>query len=582
MEKTSIRILCRRLVIPKLNHHDNEAKIPQIQWLIGSQFFPSNTIISTIRCIHFPNSPDFSKESDDIRILVPKGFEVVGALIARSDLNIENTAREAIDAAAKLRKLLYSDVAGNDFKDHSLVGAVVDLNNSEESQFFVLRGGNSRNIERVGSVVYEEQPEKYVWEKGCLLQCEIPIKLPVYYPANNPKDVEKMYIRATENVVSNLMGPNTTFILEANEPSAGERPVVLHGTDLDISKEISSAIAQESGIKKLACSYLCSKAGDTTSYASLEENADRIRVSILSNRSKSSSKPAAPIAEYYPASEETKILVVDHKLEVICYAAKDLSLASAIFKLIIPAIVDQLYSLRNKILPNLLTQHPQLQPCHFVPPGFLPPITVIYDVSYGEMEMKQVEVRKSLHIRLGLPLDRPLLRIVNSIKLFVTDNNTRGNTIRKGTSLLKDVHLGIPCSGVSGGAVSLIQGSYEYYHYLLGGFDDSTIVSWFRLQNYVASMSLHTVRFEPPTMATFKSYPATPSSLSSYSSSFPMLYTHHSSIPKLFQITRLPHVLRPLSLSSSPISLFLNLAISSRKPKPTKPTNPRTRTLIKR
>lgn len=60
--------------------------------------------------------------------------------------------------------------------------------------------------------------------------------------------------------------------------------------------------------------------------------------------------------------------------------------------------------------------------------------------------------------------------------------------------MLKDVHLGILNSGVSGGLASLVQGSYEYYHYLQDGFDDSgwgcayrslqTIISWFREQHY--------------------------------------------------------------------------------------------------
>lgn len=73
-----------------------------------------------------------------------------------------------------------------------------------------------------------------------------------------------------------------------------------------------------------------------------------------------------------------------------------------------------------------------------------------------------------------------------------------------GPSLLRDVHTGIPSSGgesclvfflhfflcytfigrkinsyphaVSGGSVSLIQGSYEYYHYMHDGFDDSVII----------------------------------------------------------------------------------------------------------
>lgn len=45
-----------------------------------------------------------------------------------------------------------------------------------------------------------------------------------------------------------------------------------------------------------------------------------------------------------------------------------------------------------------------------------------------------VDVRRSLHLRLGLPLDRPLLRIANSINLFARDG-ARGNSIRKGSLL---------------------------------------------------------------------------------------------------------------------------------------------------
>lgn len=166
----------------------------------------------------------------------------------------------------------------------------------------------------------------------------------------------------------------------------------------------------------------------------------------------------------------------------------------AVSKLVVPGLVDQLNSIKNTILPNLLTQHLQLHPYHFCPPGFLHPITVIYELSYGETEMKQVEVRRSLHSRLGLPFDRPLLRIANALNLSTTKDSAKSNSIRKGSSLLRDVHVGIPSSGVSGGVVSLVQGSYEYYHYLQDGFDDSgwgcayrslqTIVSWFRCQHY--------------------------------------------------------------------------------------------------
>lgn len=85
--------------------------------------------------------------------------------------------------------------------------------------------------------------------------------------------------------------------------------------------------------------------------------------------------------------------------------------------------------------------------------------------------LSAVEVRRSLHSRLGLPFDRPLLRIANAINLSITKESTKNNYIRKGniqfhicailvvygvymhdflfagSPLLKDVHLGIPASG---------------------------------------------------------------------------------------------------------------------------------------
>ncbi|KAG6408836.1 hypothetical protein SASPL_131861 [Salvia splendens] len=58
-----------------------------------------------------------------------------------------------------------------------------------------------------------------------------------------------------------------------------------------------------------------------------------------------------------------------------------------------------------------------------------------------------VEARRSLHLRLGLQFDRPLLRIANAINLSPIKHSTRGKSNPKGSSLLKDVHHGIPSSG---------------------------------------------------------------------------------------------------------------------------------------
>lgn len=61
------------------------------------------------------------------------------------------------------------------------------------------------------------------------------------------------------------------------------------------------------------------------------------------------------------ALEEARLLFVSFKLEVLCYAAKDIPVIYAVSKLIIPGLVDQLNSMKNLILPNLLTEHPQVR-----------------------------------------------------------------------------------------------------------------------------------------------------------------------------------------------------------------------------
>ncbi|GMH16749.1 hypothetical protein Nepgr_018590 [Nepenthes gracilis] len=493
----SVRVLCRKLLLtPK----DDDAIL---QWLIGSPFFPPFTIVSTIRCIHHKTSdhlsPDYSKEAEELRTLIIKGFHICGALIVGENGNPEQIASGAIDAARRLRKCL------SDFQESVenlgvfyLIGGVMD-SNVGEARFFMSKLGNSNNLEAIDCVVYEDAPEKYVWERGCLLLCELDIKLPVYVPANKKSDAEQIYSLANEELVAKLKDPQLMWILERVQNTLEEvsRPVIIRGAELDFLTDLSNVelldnSVQKSDAKLLCCSFFCSENKRISSITSTKD-ANIIKVSVMLNRSENSSKFTAPTVEYYPALEEVHLLVVGYKLDVLCYAAKHLPLTYAVSKLIIPALADQLTTMKNAVLPTLLAKLPQLRPYHFSPAGILPPITVIYECSNGETEIKQVELRRSLHLRLGLPSDRPLLQVVNALNFSKGINTVKSS---KNGSLLRDVHTGIPSSGVSGGLVSLIQGSYVYYHYLQEGFDDSgwgcayrslqTIISWFRLQHYTS------------------------------------------------------------------------------------------------
>uniref|UniRef100_A0A7N0RJ20 Probable Ufm1-specific protease n=1 Tax=Kalanchoe fedtschenkoi TaxID=63787 RepID=A0A7N0RJ20_KALFE len=497
MEKDEIgrvTILCRKLIIADRDDRG-------LQWLIGSPFFPPLTVVSTLRCIHFlPNSssPDIVKESEEIGTLLPKGFNVIGAVVHASS-DIERSSRGAIDAALRLSDALLGEGSGRDAETRDIIGAVAEKNGGDTS-FFVSRGKKLDSLEMITSVFYEKEPEKYIWERGCLLRCELPFQVPFYYSS---KDLhEGNFLCASDEIIAKLKDPQAAYIIETSNCISSEvaQSVIIRGVELNNHTDGTHAknlnlVAPTSDPQFITCGkfFLERK---TSSIVYSAEDADVLQVSVMINRSTKSLSSFAPVAEYFPAPEDVKLQVVHLKLEVLCYSARNYPLVHAISELIIPGLNHQFNALKKAVLPSLIDHQPQFRPYHFSPPGVLHPVTAIYELSYGETELKLVEARKALHQRLGLPLDRPLLRIANALNLSLSNPKGSNTFSRKGSTLLKDVHIGIPSSGVSGGLASLVQGSYVYHHYLQDGFDDSgwgcayrslqTIISWFRLQHYTA------------------------------------------------------------------------------------------------
>ncbi|KAK9117403.1 hypothetical protein Sjap_016350 [Stephania japonica] len=482
--ETKIRVLCRKrkLVL---------TKEPGLQWLIGSPFFPQFTIVSTIRSLHLqssldPCSPDYSKESYDLRTLIVRGFEVIGAVLV-SDHGFEANARKAAEAARRIRRFFTANCGDGGGDDGVVVGAAADLVTGE-TRFFV---SNSAKFDRITDVCYEELPEKFVWDRGCLIRCELGIKLPIFVPANNQSVAEEIFFAAIDGIAALLKDQKIVYVVEGHKASEGAlNSVIVRGVELDATLKIDNS---KESANSLPCSSFCA---ENKSILHSGESADAIKVSVLLNQSSKSSGLSAPVAEYFPAQETAKLVVISFNLEVLCYAARDLPVTHTISLLVVPGLIDQLTAMKKLFLPCLFSNHPQFRPYHFCPPGFLHPVTVFYELTYGETEMRQVEVRRALHLRLGLPLDRPLLLIANAMNFAHTRNGTANDATRKASLLLKDVHVEVPGSGLSGGLVSLIDGSYEYYHYLQDGFDDSgwgcayrslqTIISWFRLQHYTS------------------------------------------------------------------------------------------------
>lgn len=408
----------------------------------------------------------------------------------------ESNARKAAEASCKMRSCLSVNAELDD-----MIGGVSDVT-GDNLQFFKFETKNLKNVESFRFIVYETESEKLLWEDGCLIRCELALKLPVYVPGNITSDMEETS-SLIDHTFAELKDPHVAFLVQGpNITSDGvSSAIVLHDIDLDSSRYLPTNVSllnnlEDSDANYLVCSQFCSK-NKPVSFLATGENADVLRITVLSNQSRNISKFGAPMAGYFPVTEPTRCGLANFKLDVLCFSSKNFPVASAISKLVVPGLIDQLMALKKAISPNLFTHHPQLQAYHFLPPGILHPITAVYELTYGESEMEQSEKRRSLHSRLGLPLDRPLLRIANALTFGRKSNSLlRNERLHKGYSYLKNVHTHISNSGVSGGVLSLIDGSYEYYHYMLNGIDDNgwgcayrslqTIISWFKLQYYTS------------------------------------------------------------------------------------------------
>lgn len=160
------------------------------------------------------------------------------------------------------------------------------------------------------------------------------------------------------------------------------------------------------------------------------------------------------------------------------------------------SIDSVILTLENQLvrMQHLFDSHKYGPKYHFKSFYFWPealdfPICMTYPVKNScEDDNKDVAMwRRAAQYYLGLDTKQPFLRIANA--LDVGKGAESCSKLRK----LRNVDSGLD-SNV--GTVHRIQGTYEYYHYMQDGFDDSgwgcayrslqTICSWFKLQGYSA------------------------------------------------------------------------------------------------
>lgn len=229
-----------------------------------------------------------------------------------------------------------------------------------------------------------------------------------------------------------------------------------------------------------------------------------------SSTSFSSKSLIAPSAFIQPCAEKIQWSTIH--LDVICYVPASLTAAEAAQKFILPALATQLQICRKELTSAATATSNRASPgglvplraLHFSPPGFSAHhLTLVYPLACPCIEADESALqsrRAAVHAMLGLPTDRPLLRVANSISFSNTTTTTNKENVNTSVSSkqarLQNVHLSLPGSGVKGGTQHLVRGTYDYYHYMQDKFDDSgwgcayrslqTLCSWFQRQHYTS------------------------------------------------------------------------------------------------
>eukprot|EP00055_Hartaetosiga_balthica_P002195 m.3032 g.3032 ORF g.3032 m.3032 type:complete len:582 (+) comp2008_c0_seq1:96-1841(+) len=109
------------------------------------------------------------------------------------------------------------------------------------------------------------------------------------------------------------------------------------------------------------------------------------------------------------------------------------------------------------------------------------------DDDQAQLLLLTQDARKNIQHALCLPINRPFLRPINSLE---------SKRMQSQSNRLRNPHKTIKYQPLSGGELHLVQGDYDYYHYMQDHINDDmwgcayrscqTICSWYYLQGYTS------------------------------------------------------------------------------------------------
>jgi hypothetical protein len=178
--------------------------------------------------------------------------------------------------------------------------------------------------------------------------------------------------------------------------------------------------------------------------------------------------PTAPRVAFVPIEGAAAPTLTVHT-DLLAYAPAAAPLTEAVTRRLLPGIRLQLLAAHTPSASLPISS--EMSTYHFALPAWPMCVSIAYPLPRGggvgpteEQALKATRLR--WHLALGLPEDRPLLRVANTVGL---EGGSGGDNVH---GRLKNPHIGVPPSHVSGGKQYLVQGDYLYYHYMQDKFDD--------------------------------------------------------------------------------------------------------------
>eukprot|EP00743_Colponemidia_sp_Colp-15_P003545 GILK01003826.1.p1 GENE.GILK01003826.1~~GILK01003826.1.p1 ORF type:complete len:638 (-),score=106.95 GILK01003826.1:70-1932(-) len=454
----------------------NESNVePEFLWLIGTFRSPSftfPTVLSVLKCVLTTKKngsvvPDFENESAILKRLLPFGLYVVGMAVT----TLQKLSHERVSAILKESHSVLSLHTQTTANERLVVQLVKrDDNTNLTADIYTVDGVHVRSQPLTAEDLHTSFAAEHVAFRS---QTELEFYLPTKTVPSASACLSQL-----QPVLLQLRSAQVGCRLPQANIFLSSLSTDMHPLLLDTcSRGLLKNNKQEPKVKKKPAVVTAS--GMFYEVQILKRQSSQTRID--------SGPGSTPLFAPEIVLEQGESRLYQFKIDVVTYVNLESTLGAAL-ALHFENVISQIES-----CANLQSVHAESELCafQFQPEGIPHTLTAIYPLDHKFTEIGDAEhpvlltERRLLHQRIGLPMNRPLIRVSNAIPLHPsTDRSVR----------LKDVHVGLPPSGVVDGTQYLVQGSYLYFHYMQDRFDDKgwgcayrslqTLISWFNQQHY--------------------------------------------------------------------------------------------------